>query len=146
MKRHINWDSKLFDYIDKEKGIGLEWGYHDCCTLGSGAVHAMTGTDPMAKYRGDYSSAIGAVKLLRKHGHKSLVSALDEALGEDREVPFNFIQRGDIMVITSSEALVLEEGWSEAVAVCLGEYSAVRSGTLKVLPTYSLNPVKCWRI
>lgn len=144
--KNSNWPSELLKYIKTQQSQVFVWGSIDCCTFGSGAVKAMTGSDPMQKYRYTYNSAIGAIKSLRRFGHYTLCSAVDEALGPSNRVSSKFVQRGDILVLRSSEALQLTEGWEEAVAVSLGSQIAVRTNKVVLMPVASLNIIQAWRV
>jgi len=108
MTRRSTWEADLSAYISSVRGKPYVYGEHDCGLFAAGAVMAMTGEDPGAPFRGQYSNEIGCAKALRKHGAGDLESTLD-ALFERR--PIGRLQRGDLV-------------WNgEAVGVCMGAYA-----------------------
>jgi hypothetical protein len=54
----------------------FSWGTHDCCMWAADAVLAKTGRDPAAEFRGTYSDAMGAARLLESLGGIASVGAM----------------------------------------------------------------------
>lgn len=82
--RLSDWRSRLSRYIESVRADPFVWGESDCACFAAGAVEAMTGADPMADFRGAYSSPSDGRRLLRSLGaaprakartHKSPVGA-----------------------------------------------------------------------
>lgn len=46
----------------------FDWGVSDCCTRACDVFAALHGVDPMAPYRGQYRTTIGAVRLIKTAG------------------------------------------------------------------------------
>lgn len=108
MTRLPNWERALSDYLASMRAVEYRYGEHDCGLFVAGAVLVMTGEDPGAPYRGQYDSAIGAAKVIRRNGARDLETTLDSLF--PRKEP-SFAQRGDLI-------------WNgEAVGVCAGAYA-----------------------
>jgi hypothetical protein len=87
----------LADYLDDALRKPWGWGSMDCCMFAGDWVAVATGRDPMAAYRGIYSSRFQAIKLIRQRG--GLLAMVDE---EMRQLGFertNTFEHGDIAVI-----------------------------------------------
>ncbi len=52
MIRHADWPARLAAYIEAHRSAPFAWGVHDCVLFASGAIAAITGTDPAASFRG----------------------------------------------------------------------------------------------
>jgi hypothetical protein len=66
MTRFDDWPERLEKFLAQSKDkASLEWGSFDCCLFSCDAVLAITGVDLAADFRGEYSSEMGAAKLLR---------------------------------------------------------------------------------
>lgn len=108
MTRRSTWEADLSAYIASVRSRAFEYGQHDCGLFAAGAVLAMTGDDPGAPFRGQYSTELGCAKALKKFGAGDLESTLD-SLFERR--PIGRLQRGDLV-------------WNgDAVGVCMGDYA-----------------------
>lgn len=106
MTRRSTWEADLSAYIALVRALPFEYGQHDCGLFAAGAVLAMTGDDPGAPFRGQYSSELGCAKALKRFGAGDLKSTLD-SLFDDR--PIGRLQRGDLV-------------WNgDAVGVCMGD-------------------------
>lgn len=71
MPRKSDWQSALRSYLAASARRPFVYGRHDCATFVGGAVEAMTGTDPVAAYRGRYTTARGALRVTRRAGFAS---------------------------------------------------------------------------
>ncbi|MEL6707607.1 MAG: hypothetical protein AAFP79_04940 [Pseudomonadota bacterium] len=91
--RIATWDQALSEYIVGKRSEPFIWGANDCCTFAAGAVVAMTGFDPMAEYRGRYSTAIGSARALKRIGNTTLEGAWDAKF---TPVPIGQAERGDL--------------------------------------------------
>lgn len=102
-QRIATWDQALVDYLRSKRHEPFEYGTNDCCTFISGAVEAMTGTDPMVEFRGEYNSLATSVRALKEIGAGDLESTLD---GKFAAVPIGRAQRGDIAFFADSAGIV----------------------------------------
>lgn len=108
MIRRSTWEADLSAYIASVRALPYAYGEHDCGLFVAGAVLAMTGEDPGAPFRGQYSTDLGAAKALKKFGAGDLRSTLDRHF---HPRPIGRLQRGDLV-------------WDgNAVGVCMGSYA-----------------------
>ena len=75
MRLH-DWESRLTLYVAEVARTGFAHGAHDCALFAAGAVAAVTGIDPGARWRGHYSSFKGGLKLVRKAGFTDHVAVM----------------------------------------------------------------------
>ncbi len=103
LTRRRDWRTQLHLYLSAVKAEPLAYGTHDCgLGLAAAAIEAMTGVDIAAPWRGRYTSASGALKMLREDGFngledlgRSLLPAVHPSLG----------QLGDIALIDTGDTL-----------------------------------------
>lgn len=108
MTRLSTWEAGLSAYITSVRDRTFAYGEWDCGLFAAGAVVAMTGEDPAAPFRGQYSTEIGCAKALKRIGAGDLESTLD---GLFPRHPIGKLQRGDLV-------------WDgDAVGVCMGAYA-----------------------
>lgn len=110
MKRYSFWRTALTDYVQAASARPFKWAEHDCATFAAGAVHAMTGEDFAASYRGRYQTLRGGLRLLKKAGfdnHAELAASLFEEVHPSRAMV------GDIATV--------EEGGAIALGIIQGE-------------------------
>lgn len=68
-----DWRKRLAVITTEIKDRPFEWGIHDCGPgLAGRIVEALTGKDLAADYRGRYSDAVSAARLIRDAGFSSL--------------------------------------------------------------------------
>lgn len=120
MKRLATWEPALVAYLEACEARPFAWGRHDCALFAAGAVLAMTGEDPAARYRGRYRSAAGSLRALRRFGAGSLEAELDTLFA--RKAPA-LAMRGDLALVDGSVGVVVgghalfvgEEGAAEGL-------------------------------
>lgn len=95
MTRFEDWPSRLHTFLEAARGRPFSWGRWDCCILAADAVQVLTGTDPLAPFRGRYRSARGAARLLKPLG--GLAGGCTALLGTP--IAPLLAQRGDIVLI-----------------------------------------------
>lgn len=72
VRRH-DWREHFERAIDDIYATPFQWGIHDCGpSLAGRLVEALTGEDFCAEYRGTYSDALGAARVIRAAGFSSL--------------------------------------------------------------------------
>lgn len=76
MKRLKDWPSRFGALVAQARALPFAWGVHDCCLWAADSVLACTGHDPAAPWRGTYSDAAGAMRLLDELGGLRAVGAL----------------------------------------------------------------------
>lgn len=71
--RRGDWHSRLNAFVDEVRRQPFDWAQNNCGEhFAFGAVRAMTDEDIGAHYRGRYTTAIGAVRVMRRDGHENL--------------------------------------------------------------------------
>lgn len=111
MMRFPGWPERLATFIEARRRAPFEWGTHDCAMFAADAVVAITGVDPLARWRGSYADEAGAEVVL---GGLPLAMFMDAALtaaGAIR-VEASMAQRGDFVI--------LDVGNMPTCGVCLG--------------------------
>lgn len=65
--RRDDWQSRLDAYLRAAAAAGFVWGSTDCCMNAANAVRdCCVDADPAAGFRGRYTSAVGAVRVLKR--------------------------------------------------------------------------------
>ena len=94
----------LAQFLAENQQRPFAWGKWDCCLFAAGAVQVQTGIDYAADYRGRYTTALGAKRILTRFGHSDIRSAISEQLGEPVAAPL--CQRGDVVLVGHAENTV----------------------------------------
>jgi hypothetical protein len=113
MSRLPDWEELLSGYLADNAARPFSWGDNDCILFACGAVEAMTGVDPAADYRGQYSDREGAALALREIGKGTLVKTMDATF---KRKPVGMAQRGDIVMFRGAAGVCVG-----AVALFVGE-------------------------
>lgn len=109
-KRVHGWRSALNAVLLVAPRTPFAWGTHDCCLgLAVPAVQAVIGVDLGGPYRGNYSTAAGALLALKRQGFDSLV---DLAAANFTTVPKASARVGDLAAIKASDT-----GWCLGVVI-----------------------------
>lgn len=132
-ERRQDWPERLFAMIEARRATPFEWGAHDCCSFAADAVLEMTGTDPIADLRGQWTDEVSALRLLKAHG--GLEALATERLGV--LIAPAFAQRGDVVLHTLTGR--------EALGVCIGDrFAAVGDVGVELVPMS--HAVQAWRV
>lgn len=133
------WPVKLSAFIESRRGTPFKWGENDCCLFACDAIAVLTGIDPAAKsFRGKYTTALGAGRLLKKSGGVEGVAAKQCQKHGFDEVPVAFAQRGDVVLIDLP-------GIGDTLGICTG-VSSVFPGEEGLVENPTLLCRKAWRI
>lgn len=120
LQRKSNWPELLERRLLKLTHTQFQYGGHDCCKFGSGIVKLLTieELDLAAKF-GTYKTRIGAARILRKAGYKSVEDFAAKITVEHGmiEVLTSQAKRGDIILGPDQEG-------NKAVGICVGRYAA----------------------
>lgn len=135
-RRLPDWEVRLAAYLEALRLRRFAWGEHDCCTFAAGAVAAMTAVDPMAEFRGRYTTAIGSARALRRYGAGTLAATLDIKF---ERISHALAQRGDIVM---SHGL-LGIGWGSFLIAVGSEGD--REGLIRVERWRWSDPI-AWRV
>lgn len=113
MKRQPGWRMRFAQALDAIRRKPFSWEEQHDCGLGLAAplVLAITGEDVAASFRGQYTTAIGAVKALRKQGYSDVADMVAKLFPE---IPPHRAAVGDLVALQAEQT-----GW--ALGVVLGE-------------------------
>lgn len=102
--RKPDWETALSEFIGDCADKPFVYGEHDCAMFAANAVVAVTGTDPIPKFRGKYSTQTGSIKALKRYGAGTLESTIDSKF----EVkPASNAIRGDLAFYEGSVGVVM---------------------------------------
>jgi hypothetical protein len=135
--RREDWPHRLNAAIEAARDKPFEWGEHDCLLFAASVVEQMTGVDPLAQWRGTYSTAHGALLALRRSGFKDIVEVFHSSLGPGLDSVL-MAQRGDIVLYRDAEG-------RPGTGICIGEaIAAVTPVGLGVIPL--ADGLTAWRV
>lgn len=102
MTRIPGWNARLSAHLQSLDRVPQDWTGNDCLLrLVGGAIEALTGQDVVAPWRGRWTSAIGAGRVMRNDGFDNLGDAVASVL---REVHPSRARTGDVAAIPSGDA------------------------------------------
>ena len=96
-------DRQLIDFIEGRRGRPFSWGDNDCAMFAADWVLKQTGIDPLAPFRGRYSTAAGSVRALRRYGTGELISTWTSSVGAPL-ASVRLAMRGDVVAKAMGEA------------------------------------------
>lgn len=112
--RYYDWPERLFEAIRKAQGSEFKWGENDCALFVCDCIMVMTEVDYAAKFRGKYTTRVGAMKALKKlEDVKSLSELADKCLGE--KIDKSHAHRGDVVLLVDDSV--------EALGIVAGSYA-----------------------
>lgn len=112
--RRLGWERRLAEAIAAARERPFRWGRHDCATFAFDLRRAIAGGhDVAALWRGRYTTARGAVRVMRRLGWSSLEAAGRDLLGEHL-ASVHLAQRGDLVLANTGLGF----------GVCLGARAA----------------------
>jgi hypothetical protein len=83
LTRLPDWRHRFAEQVDELRRIPFDWDGNDCVVgLAGNMVKALTGTDCVEPYRGKYSTAAGALKVVRSAGFENLGDMVASMLPE----------------------------------------------------------------
>ena len=97
--RVADWKARLSAYVATCARTPYALGSHDCALFAAGAVDAVTGTDPAAKWRGAYRSKEGGLRALKRAGYSDHIEATAAVLPEIHPA---FAAEGDIAYVSDA--------------------------------------------
>jgi hypothetical protein len=118
LDRLPDWRARLGHHGRASARCPFAWGAHDCALFAAGAVQAITGLDIAAEWRGRYTTARGAMRVLRRDGGDGLVGL---AQARFDEIPVATAQVGDLAVLPS-ESDDRRAGFDHVLGVVIGEH------------------------
>lgn len=125
-------------YLMEARATPFAWGDADCCSFSADWVQRRTGHDPMARWRGKYSTEGEARKYIADAGGLSMLWLLGMI---DVGVPeVDFPRIGDVGIVT----VLGEHGKEEVGGIFGGRRWFVRSTS--GIFSASFDPVMVWRV
>jgi hypothetical protein len=109
MQRRENWHVDLAAFLQERRDRPFEWGKHDCCLFVCDAIQAHTGLDLGEAFRGKYTDAISAARVMKAYAGAG-VAAVAEKIAADHhipEIPPFFAQRGDVALFAGEHGEML---------------------------------------
>ena len=123
-----DWPDRLADAIKAASGREFLWGSHDCALFAADCALAISGVDPIAHVRGEYSSARGAARVLKRLGCADVAQLADLVVG-DRAL-LAYARRGDWVLCPTGDGV--------ALGVCVGAQAMfLQESGLTFRPTLS---------
>jgi hypothetical protein len=96
--RVCGWVSLLAARLEAVRDIPFAWGHHDCATWAFDLRRDLTGgEDVAALWRGRYTTALGAQRIMRKLGWQNIEAMGRDLLGDPLATPL-LAQRGDLVL------------------------------------------------
>jgi hypothetical protein len=109
MQRLVDWEDRLNALIAERMFAPFVFGAHDCCLWGADAVHAQTGEDHGAAFRGKYDDADGAAAALRQFGGGTITRTFDA-----------FLPRRDVALLRRGDIVMIGDGRDGSIGVVIG--------------------------
>lgn len=139
MNRLPDWRARLAAEMTIIRATPFAWGEHDCLVglIGS-AVTAMTGEDPVAPWRGRYTTQAGALRVLRRDGFSDLAD-LAATLLPPLDHPSE-ARVGDVMAIPSGDA------FGHGLGLVDGERVFVLGEAMGLMTVDRASATRAWRV
>lgn len=96
MTRLENWPTLLSLYVDSRRNEPFAWGSNDCCLFAADWVLIATGIDIAANYRGTYTGALGAQRIIFEAG--GIDRLLEAHAPMLSRISPKFVGRGDLVL------------------------------------------------
>lgn len=143
IKRKNNWQQAFEIWLKRSNEYPFQWGVNDCAMAAANCVYLLTGADPAKPYRHKYKDAIGAMRIIKKHGNGSLLGLIDkslEGIGQSID-PIN-AKQGDVVVAK----LFNGTDERETAGICNGSTSLFPSDRGGLFPFPTRLCIQAWRI
>lgn len=143
--RFKDWPTRFFAFIESRRHLPHTWGINDCCIFTCDGILAQTGLDPAAKlFRGKYRDALGATRLVRKHGGIEAIAR--KVCREHGYKPISpaLASRGDVVLLPARATGNPGKGPALGMAVGGGQAAFAGPAGLVFLPVSSCS--KAWRV
>jgi len=136
MNRVEDWPARLAAEIELASNRPFVWGSgHDCMGFAGACHRAMTGDSPIDKANGEYDSARGARKALKRYGFENVEEAM---ASEFEEIEPKLAQRGDMALF--------ETGFGLGLGVCVGPLAALVSESGGVAYQPMSKALRAWKV
>ena len=108
-----DWRLALSNLVRTQRDAPFAWGTHDCALWAADGMLAVSGVDIGADFRGTYSTAMGALKALKRKGFDTPEAVFPVRVGPALHV--SSAMAGDIVAAD----LGCPDGWA-TMGVCAG--------------------------
>ncbi len=105
------WEDRLHALVEERRHRPFAWGSHDCGLFAADSVLGTTGLDFMDGLRGHYDSALGATRILQRHGCADIV---------DLVIARGFIGRQHVLDARRGDIVCAEGGAGLTLGVVCG--------------------------
>lgn len=119
VRRLPDWRERLEAEVRRKADYPFAWGSNDCCLFACDLVRAMTGIDYAEKFRGRYSTPLGAARVLREvAGVATLPELLDKLAAEEpwSEIDTASARSGDWTLLDGTHGPTLAIRFGQLVA------------------------------
>jgi len=106
--RNERWPLLLDAYVEHAKTRAFEWGTLDCVTFAANWRALVTGSDPIAEWRGTYKTEREALELIVRLGCDSIEALGARLFGAPDPLGPKFAGRGDLVL--AQDALGISVG------------------------------------
>lgn len=102
--RKSDWEIRLAEAITAHVDIAPDWGISDCLMTTGDVMFAVTGTNPLEKFRNKYTTEHGAAKLMKRNKCNDAEEVFEKYLGM---TPINRFaaHKGDVGVILVNDQI-----------------------------------------
>lgn len=162
MKRFEAWPELMNEYVRATMAKKFAWGTFDCCTFAADGVKEMTGEDFLAEFRGKYSDAASAYRVLLDYaggGIYPMMQKLAVKFGWEEIATIEHAgvtrlrhaQRGDI-VMASQDIVETDDRFDGSLGICCGTICVfVGENNVRAISTLENkgappNIIHAWRI
>lgn len=129
--RRSGWELRLAKAIEAARDQPFRWGEHDCAIWAFDLRRHLTGGDDVAAlWRGRYTTARGAQRVMRRLGWSSLEAAGRDLLG-DPLPSVHLAQRGDLVLADTGLGFGICLG-ARAAGIAPGNGSGTPGGLILV--------------
>ena len=105
--RKPRWETLLHEFLEQRKAAPFAWGQNDCALFAADAVHAITGQDLGASFRGKYADAAGAqAEMEQACGNADALALAAYLCSQAGFAPWphiNLARRGDVIVLENPD-------------------------------------------
>lgn len=129
------WEQRLWKVTNGLLGVAFEWGTNDCCLFAADCIEAVTGDNPGAEFRGTYSSAKEAQRVLAKLDCRDVGDLASRYLPE---IKVSLAQRGDIVMMPNTDG--------ENYLAVVVSHTAVGPTARGMLHSPKKNATRAWRV
>lgn len=126
----MNARSIIHAEYERQKAAPFMWGISDCALTAADFALALTGRDPLERFRGAYDSEMGAKRHMVANGWRDMG---DVAAAHFAEIPLGHTRSGDW-------AHIINDDGTDTLGIVIGSQIAARAfGGLMVVPLSRAN-------